>query len=202
LKRRAPAPAVVPAPAPSAVVSARPVERPVSSRPSAAATLPPAESELSRESQALERALTALRRERDAARALVLLERYAADFPAGVLRLEADIARVDAHLALGQRAAALGILDRLPLERAGRGLELYVVRAELYAERDCGRALGDFDRALNASPPPALEERALFGRASCRSRLGDEPGARTDLDRYLARFPNGRFAESARARTR
>ncbi len=198
--RRAPSPALAPAPTPSALPtpSVRPLEQPASERPAAPVPLPSAESQLSRESQALERALTALRRERDAARALALLERYAADFPAGVLRLEADIARVDAHLALGQRPAALAILDRLPLERVGRGLELRVVRAELYAERDCGRATGDFDRVLAASPPAALEERALFGRASCRTRLGDDAGARADLERYLARYPNGRFAASAR----
>jgi tetratricopeptide (TPR) repeat protein len=195
---------VAPAPEPSAAPSAstRSFERPPSAR--AASPEPPASaaSELSRESQALERALTALRRDHDPARALALLERYAADFPAGMLRLEADVARVDAHLALGQRAAALAILDRLPLERVGRGLELRVVRAELYAERDCGRAARDFDHVLAASPPASLDERALYGRANCRTRLGDPAGARADLERYLMRYPNGRFATRARELTR
>jgi hypothetical protein len=207
LVRRNSTPLPAPAPAPSAASNtvtdapSAPVEHPPSGRAPSAAPAPSAESELSRESQALERALTALRRERDPARALALLERYAADFPAGVLRLEADVARVDAHLALGQRPVALAILDRLPLERVGRGLELRVVRAELYAERDCVRADGDFDRVLGASPPASLDERALFGRATCRSRLGDAAGARADLERYLARYPNGRFAASARKLT-
>jgi TolA-binding protein len=197
-------PEVAPAPEPSAAPSASPrsLERPPSARAASPEPPPSAASELSRESQALERALTALRREHDPARALALLERYAADFPAGMLRLEADVARVDAHLALGQRAAALAILDRLPLERVGRGLELRVVRAELYAERDCARATRDFDHVLAASPPASLDERALYGRASCRTRLGDSEGARTDLERYLTRYPNGRFAARARELTR
>jgi hypothetical protein len=206
--RRKLTPALVPTPVPSAATNATPsatmlpLERPTSARAPSQEALPSAESELSRESQALERALTALRRERDAARALFLLERYAADFPAGVLRLEADVARVDAHLALGQRPLALAILDRLPLERVGRGLELRVVRAELYAERDCARATRDFDHVLAASPPASLDERALYGRASCRTRLGDGEGARADLERYLTRYPSGRFAARARELTR
>ncbi|HTQ02728.1 MAG TPA: hypothetical protein VMI54_02685 [Polyangiaceae bacterium] len=158
--------------------------------------------ELARESAALERALTALRREHDAAGALALLDRYAADFPAGELRLEADVARVDANLALGKDSAALALLDRLPLEHVGRGLELRLVRAELTATRDCGRANLDFDRVLASHPAPAFDERALFGRASCRQKVGDASGSRADLETYLARYPEGRFAAAARAQTR
>jgi len=157
------------------------------------------ESDLARESAALERALTALRRDHDAAGALALLDRYAADFPAGVLRLEADVARVDANLALGNNAAALALLGRLPLERVGRGLELRLVRAELTAARDCQRANLDFDRVLAAHPATAFDERALFGRASCREKLGDAAGSHADLTTYLARYPAGRFAAAARA---
>lgn len=161
---------------------------------------PVASSDLARESAALERALTALRREHDPAGALALLDRYAADFPAGVLRLEAEVARVDAELALGRSAQALAILERLPLERVGRGLELRLVRAELLAPRDCRRASLDFERVLASNPPPALDERALFGRASCRLRSGDVAGGQADLGTYLARYPDGRFAKQARER--
>jgi hypothetical protein len=201
-----PARTLVPVPelpaAPTIATSAatpRPV-RSSSAAPTASSASDP--SDLARESAALERALTALKRDHDPGRALTLLERYAADFPAGVLRLEADIARVDANLALGQRPAALAILSRLPLERVGRGLELGVVRGELYAERDCSRALRDFERVLAANPPQSLDERALFGRASCRAQTGDAAGARADFERYLERYPNGRHAETARERLR
>lgn len=169
--------------------------------PSAAPNDAPGDSELASESSELERALTVLRRDHDAARALSLLERYAAAHPAGVLRLEADVARVDANLALGHAAAALALLERLPLERVGRGLELRLVRAELTAARDCRRANLDFDRVLAAAPPPAFDERALFGRASCREKLGDGAGSRADWALYLARYPSGRFAATARARS-
>ena len=158
------------------------------------------ESSLALESAALERALTALRRDHDAERALQLLERYSADFPAGVLRTEADIARVDANLALGRHNAALALLERLPLEHVGRGQELELVRAELMATRDCRRANLDFDRVLATHPPAGLEERALYGRASCRLGMGDVSGGEGDLRTYLVRYPRGRFAEQARAR--
>ena len=162
----------------------------------------PGDGSLARESAALERALTALRRDHDAAGALTLLERYSADFPAGVLRTEADIAKVDANLALGRQSAALALLNRLPLERVGRGQELELVRAELLATRDCGRANQDFDRVLAAHPPTSLDERALFGRASCRLGLGDAAGGQADLRTYLLRYPHGRFAAAARERLR
>jgi TolA-binding protein len=44
----------------------------------------------------------------------------------------------------------------------------------------------------------ALEERALDGRAACRSKRGDTHGAADDLRRYLDRFPGGAHADRAR----
>jgi hypothetical protein len=169
---------------------------PATPRPGASESAP-APSALALESAALERALTALRRDHDPAQALALLDRYAAQYPAGVLRLEADVA----HLALHDEPAALALLERVPLERVGRGLELRLVRAELLAKRDCRSATLDFDRVLQAHPSRPLDERALYGRASCRSALGDAAGASADFDTYLSRYPNGRFAELARSRS-
>jgi hypothetical protein len=92
------------------------------------------------------------------------------------------------------------------------------------AKQDFDDALGVGRRAKAASPPqpiaggpepfegselgarglPAasakarsIQERALWGRAVARSRLGDEAGARADLDLYLRHFPSGRFAGPA-----
>jgi tetratricopeptide (TPR) repeat protein len=155
---------------------------------------------LGRESELLARALAKLRRDRDARTALALLDQHARDFPAGALRLEADVARVDALLALGRSAEALGLLERLPIDRLGRGAELRVLRGELRAQRDPANALADFERALAAEPSPDLAERALYGRAGGHLRLGDEARGRADLEAYLARFPNGRFAAEARRR--
>jgi hypothetical protein len=157
-------------------------------------------SALGRESELLARALAKLRRDRDAGAALALLEQHAREFPAASLRLEADVARVDALLALGRNAEALTLLERLPIDRLGRGAELRVLRGELRAQRDPANALVDFDRALAADLGPDLQERALFGRAGSRLRLGDESRGRADLESYLARFPNGRFAGEARRR--
>jgi hypothetical protein len=153
---------------------------------------------LSLESIALGRALTKLRRERDPSAALVLFDQYAAEFPNGALRLESRVARIDALLALGRKSQALVELGGLPLERVARGPELRLLRAELWAERDCRRALSDFEPLLDGSTAGTIAERALHGRAVCRLQLGDRARAASDLRTYLERYPNGAFANEIR----
>jgi hypothetical protein len=183
-----PPPAVEPEPAPFV---AAPVVAPNESSRSSGVAL---------ESELLQRALEKLRRDHDGAGALRALDDYRARFPSGVLASEAAVARIDALLLLGRRSEALEQLVRLPLSRVGRRTELQLLRAELHGERNCQKALPDFDAVLAASAPAPLAERALYGRATCRLRLGDSTGARSDLKRYLTRFPNGRFATQVRAR--
>jgi hypothetical protein len=171
------------------------------SAPAAAGPAPSEpESSLTRESALLSRALTALRRDHDAALALRWLDQYQLQFPAGVMSLEASTARVDALLLLGRRAAALQLLSGLPLERSGRKTELLLLRAELNGERDCSLALPDFDAVLASSPASALAERALFGRAGCQLRLGRSAAGKADLQTYATRFPHGRFSSQVQAR--
>jgi hypothetical protein len=148
----------------------------------------------------LARALARLRRDKNPSGALTLLDEHARDFSSGALRLEADVARLDALLALGRDAEALALLERLPIDRLGRGAELRVLRGELRARRDPKKALLDFDRAIAMELTPELEERALYGRAASRLRIGDETGGRADLQQYVTRHPSGRFVEEAKRR--
>jgi hypothetical protein len=191
---------------PRAPLPPPPVEpvAPSVARAPSSTVLPPAtpESRLAAESKVLEPAIAALRRERDPARALTLLGSYEAAFPHGVLSLEARVLRADALLALGRRSEALVLLDALPLDRVGRGVELRLVRAELRASGDCRSALPDFDRVLSGAPASGIEERALRGRSLCRASLGDAGGARSDAQRYLEKYPAGRFASELRAGAR
>jgi hypothetical protein len=186
-------------PAPALASRAAEAQSPTPRRVAPIADGNPGPSGLSRESELLQRALEKLRRDHDGVGALRLLDEHRARFPSGVLALEAAVARIDALLLLGRRADALEQLARLPLARVGRRLELQLLRAELYAERDCRKALVDFDAVL-AVAPSSLSERALYGRATCRLRSGDDAGARADLDQYLMRFPSGRFAQQVRKR--
>ena len=158
-------------------------------------------SELAGETPLLSEALTQLRQKRDARGALATLDVYRSRYPEGTLKHEAESARIDALLLLGRDDDALAELRRLPLQAQGRDLELRLIRGELAAATDCGRAVADFDRVLAERAPDAFAERALHGRAACRARAGDPTGAKRDLAEYLRRFPSGRFAAEARRRT-
>jgi hypothetical protein len=193
------APPSDPGPALPATAVAPAAAAPSRRRPSgtlvASAAPPPAESP--REAAALATAIRKLRREGDARGALAALDAYAAVFPGGELRAEADLVRVEALLAAGERGAALRLLD----ERADtnpRARQALLVRGELRAAAGrCAEAARDLGRVLAAPPRDALDERALFARASCLSRMHDYPGARDDLRAYLQHFSAGRHARDA-----
>lgn len=159
----------------------------------------------------LARALRSLRSEHRPESALVALDDYTERFPNGTLLPEAMRLRTEALLVLGHKHAALDELDQQSIDGMTGSEERRLLRGELRAA--AGRwqaAVEDFDAILRArlayeqaSNAPALTklldrvERALWGRASARSHLGDEAGARADLRECLRRFPQGRFAERA-----
>jgi hypothetical protein len=152
------------------------------------------------ESRLLADALSQLRQRREPARALRTLDDYERRFPKGTLMPEASAARIDALLALGRRGEALERLDALAkIDSLPRAAELRVLRGELRAGRGAlPGAVSDFGAVLGmAGAPDAVLERALYGRGSSRARLGDAAGARADLQDYLRRFPQGRFAGPA-----
>ncbi len=149
---------------------------------------------VTQEAGLLRQALSALRRDHDARRALALLDDYDRRFGQGALAAEAASSRAQALLQLGDNARALEILDRLPLQREGHTGELRLIRGELRSlSGRCRDALLDFDAVLSASRGSAPDEvaRGLFGRASCRARTGDLAGAEQDRRRYLKEFPQG-----------
>jgi hypothetical protein len=197
--RRAPRVALVneplPLPPPPAPVAPPPVAPP-----------PATPSPIAVEQALLGQAVKVLRDGHDARTALALLAQHAQQFPDGALASEESMLRVEALLALGRHDEALSVLDRTQLAALPNREEQLVVRGELRAADGRWReAKQDFDDALAArrTLPAAsaklrnIQERALWGRASARARLGDEDGARADLELYLKHFPGGRFAASA-----
>jgi len=159
-------------------------------------------SSLAQESRLLARALAKLRQEGDAEQALAILDEHRAEFGAsGALLPEANATRIEALLRMGRYSQALALLDAQALIANGAGREMLVARAELRADK--GRrvsALHDFDLLLRAdAPADSVVERALYGRAVCRGKVGSWIGARNDFERYLATFPDGKFADKARA---
>lgn len=188
---------------PAPVVEEEPVAAP---EPQASAVFPAApapvqSSRLGLEAASLEAALKALRGggADHAQRGLKALDQHLRDFPGGSLELEARVARVDALLVLGRRQEARRELSALPIESVGRKHELRLIRAELRADDDCRAALSDFQVLVDLPLASGWAERALFGRGACLLKLGDQAAAQRDFDRYLQRFPNGRFAEQIRA---
>ncbi len=149
-----------------------------------------------------------LRVEGKAMDALTELGDYNARFPQGVLAPEAAALTAETLLKLGRKAEAIHALNELLARPLPGNDERRVLRGELLASLGSWRdAAADFDKTLvstednaNSRPRAFLVERALWGRAVARNRLGEDPGARSDLTEYLRRFPNGAFAiQAARA---
>lgn len=170
----APAPAAEPAPAPAPEPVAPAIEEaqstaPIASPPRIATkVLPRRRPTAEVESALLERAVTALRHNRDPGRALALLDEYEARFATRVLAPEAARLRIDALLLAGRRGQALEKLNELRLSEGTRDLELGLIRGELRAAAgDCARAVGDFDRVLSLAGAGSLKRRAQAGRAAC-----------------------------------
>jgi hypothetical protein len=184
---------------------AEPTSQPAAQTAPEAEPTPVAPSAIAAEQSLLAQVMGMLRGDRDARGALALLAQHAQRFPDGALASEATMLRIEALLALGRRDEALSLLDRAPLASLPNRDEHLVVRGELRAADGRWReARQDFDQALRDRALPAasakarvMQERALWGRASARSRLGDQDGARADLELYLRHFPSGHFAEPA-----
>jgi len=148
------------------------------------------------EAERIAEAIELLRVRRDPRSALAILEPLAAT--KSTFGAEIDLLRLEAFEQLGDGAHALGVLDALDLSAAPRRDELHVLRGDLRASG--GRyeeAIEDYS-ASTGSRSPTLVERALFGRASCRLRVGQDADGRKDLRAYLERFPHGRFADAAK----
>jgi tetratricopeptide (TPR) repeat protein len=186
------------------------VPAPVMTAPGTAAAVPttallPAEQAL------IATALRSLRTSNEPEAALAALDDYRRRFPGGELAPEADRLRAEALLLLGRKATLREELDRTLTAETSASDERVVLRGELRAAT--GRwqaALADFDAVVRAHPAGSSHgmeindrrlrerlERALWGRASARSHVGDDAGARADLREYLERFPDGRFAAQA-----
>jgi hypothetical protein len=183
-----------PAP-PDPAATERPVPAPLP-QPSLAETAVPSPRDT--EAGLVAQALSDLRQHDDPQAALSTLDRYAQEFPHGVLETEAWRTRVEAAIQLHDLKAALSLLESRPGSSDSLGGDLLLTRAELRASAGhFSEALVDFNRVLTSADGPLAtggDERALYGRAVCLGHLGQDDRARVDLLAYQKRFPSGRFA--------
>lgn len=194
-------PVVWPEPAPSAAPSlpAPAVVAPAAPKP-APAVIPTVAPKPQQSDQALfGHALRKLRVDNDAAAALGSLREHAKAYPKSPFVGERAALEVEALLTLHRDREALGLLDGMALESLPRSGERLVVRGELRAAaRRWPEAARDFEQALSRnSGAPAWHERALWGRAVSRLRMGDREGGMADIEAYVDSYPKGRFAAEA-----
>jgi hypothetical protein len=167
--------------------------------PARASGPPAAQPDDGAEVQLFSSLVRSLKQERNPRAALDLIGQYQQRFPGGHFAGEVVVMKVEALQSLGRSNDALIVLRQSALEALPRSLELQLVRGELAAEAgQCREALADLERVLAARTPAVLSARALYARAACRLRLGDEAGAQDDLRLYLSRHPDGAQAAAAR----
>jgi ferric-dicitrate binding protein FerR (iron transport regulator) len=113
------------------------------------------------------------------------------------------LARIREALAGGGLAAARGMLDQLDALRPTRGerAEAATLRAECaLLDHDVPGAIRAYLRVAETFADLPAGENAVFAAAQLAAKQRDEAQARALLERYLARYPEGRFAGDARAR--
>lgn len=125
--------------------------------------------QLSAEARSLADALARWRRDGDGEAALALLDAHDRRFVAGVLSVEAKVARAEILLAVGRRARGLAVLDSLDLAGLPRARELATLRGELRAEAGrCAEARADLGGVLGDTANDDLRRRAGAALARCR----------------------------------
>ncbi|MDX2020447.1 MAG: hypothetical protein SF187_09400 [Deltaproteobacteria bacterium] len=133
-----------------------------------------------------------LRADKNPALALQRLDDFADAFPASRLLSEAQLARVEALVATSNYGEATRALELVHPESNRLRRMVRVTRGELLVKQNaCEQAMVEFDTVIAESVQDVFDERALYGRASCRLESGDVAGARSDLARYLERHPKG-----------
>ena len=124
-------------------------------------------------------------------------EAYQARFPAGPLRPEVDLGRLQALVSLGLNDAALQASSKFLQTYPGsrRGDEVRTMRGDtLHALGRHGDAVAEYD-GVGAG---RFAGQAAWGAAVCLTDAGRKEQARQRVRNYLQRFPNGPFAGAAR----
>jgi hypothetical protein len=133
--------------------------------------------------------------------ALAALAEYRERFPAGSLKSEVDVSRIELLVRLGRTGEALRESEALLASPAGaeRSAELHLLRGGVLRQSGELRAAErEYALAERGSGNQAAE--AAFGRAQCLEALGDRAGARAAYER--AAQPSSAHRKEAERRLR
>ena len=149
----------------------------------------------------LQRAMTALHGDRDADRALEIIDELTEQWPERATALPVVAIQVEAFLAAKREWAALDALEATTLDASMLGDRMLVRRAELRARAGrCHDALADTETALAhvGDRIGPIHGRALYWRGACRKHLGDKTAGTKDIQRYLELYPDGDLVDRAK----
>lgn len=123
--------------------------------------------------------------------------------PGRSLEVRAQLILLEVAIVKGDSRAAGRLASSLLAEKAvdmapEMRIELRYWRGEMARQAgDCDRGLDDL-RVVSGAEHSRSED-ALWAVVWCRLHLGEDEEAEIQIRRYLARFPDGRFADEARA---
>jgi ferric-dicitrate binding protein FerR (iron transport regulator) len=119
--------------------------------------------------------------------------------------VDARIAQARRELAAGRPAKARALLTRALAERLTRrqSAEARSLLAECaLVEGNHAEAARVYGEVASSNKDSLAGESALFGQARAHMRAGNESAARQTFQRYLERYPDGRFTKEAREHLR
>ncbi len=142
----------------------------------------------------------------DYAGAQILIREYKKRFSNGQWTEEAELKEAELAYALRKIDDAVrGYKNFIMAYRKSPFVDralYHLAHIESHEIGDCATAASHYFTIISSMPLSALAEDAYFWYADCVERLGDKKTAVSAYKNYIAKYPNGRWMDMAKARVR